>query len=313
MQQLISTTAAATNACNRPTPRPLPVSSRFHGEETRDIYIPNETLGETEPAQVFGRLPNQVKPKAPSRDTLYNNEFSSTARGKEELPRSAPQRCQPPAANHFGFLDHPPDDYYDHPQPRYEMPRTSHPEEDSPIKKIVDNMHPLIIDGAATNKHLLRFFNHLENEFGYDASNHLKMSALHRLTRNTPSDMIQDMMPKSFTNVQQLANALAKAHSVLNATKAEIGTAERPILVNQADPEVQPPKSLQPFDRHFEHRRSMDHPQNRYRERSLSTDHGPQNLVPLPTKFLSFQPQPLEQPPRRPPHTELLLEQLIQR
>uniref|UniRef100_A0A915J4B2 Uncharacterized protein n=1 Tax=Romanomermis culicivorax TaxID=13658 RepID=A0A915J4B2_ROMCU len=33
MQQLISTTAAATNACNLPTPRPPPVSSGFHGEE----------------------------------------------------------------------------------------------------------------------------------------------------------------------------------------------------------------------------------------------------------------------------------------
>uniref|UniRef100_A0A915KST3 Uncharacterized protein n=1 Tax=Romanomermis culicivorax TaxID=13658 RepID=A0A915KST3_ROMCU len=50
------------------------------------------------------------------------------------------------------FKDYPPDDYYDHPQPRYEMPRTSHREEDSCIETIVDNMHPLIIDGAATNK-----------------------------------------------------------------------------------------------------------------------------------------------------------------
>uniref|UniRef100_A0A915KNS9 Peptidase A2 domain-containing protein n=1 Tax=Romanomermis culicivorax TaxID=13658 RepID=A0A915KNS9_ROMCU len=164
MQQLISTTAAATNACNPPTPRPLLVSSQFHGEETRDIYIPNETLCETEPAQVFGRLPNQVKPNAPSMDTLYNNEFSSTACGKEELPRSVPIRRQLPAANHFGFSDYPPDDNYDHPQLPYKMPRTSHYQEDSHIKTIVDNMHSLIIDGAAMNKRLLRFFIHLENE-----------------------------------------------------------------------------------------------------------------------------------------------------
>uniref|UniRef100_A0A915L6G0 Uncharacterized protein n=1 Tax=Romanomermis culicivorax TaxID=13658 RepID=A0A915L6G0_ROMCU len=59
MQQLISTTAATTNTRNPPTPRPLRVSSGFHGEEMRDIYIPNETLPETEPAQVFGRPPIQ--------------------------------------------------------------------------------------------------------------------------------------------------------------------------------------------------------------------------------------------------------------
>uniref|UniRef100_A0A915K2N2 Uncharacterized protein n=1 Tax=Romanomermis culicivorax TaxID=13658 RepID=A0A915K2N2_ROMCU len=90
MQQLISTTAAATNACNPHTPRPPLVSSRFHGEETHDIYIPNETLREIEPAQVFGRPPIQVKPKAPSMDTLYNNKFSRTACGEKELPCSAP-------------------------------------------------------------------------------------------------------------------------------------------------------------------------------------------------------------------------------
>uniref|UniRef100_A0A915K5I4 Uncharacterized protein n=1 Tax=Romanomermis culicivorax TaxID=13658 RepID=A0A915K5I4_ROMCU len=56
-------------------------------------------------------------------------------------------------------------------------------------------MHPLIIDSAATNKCLLRFFIRLENEFGYEASNHVKMSALHRLTGDKPSDMIQDMTP----------------------------------------------------------------------------------------------------------------------
>uniref|UniRef100_A0A915L8C5 Uncharacterized protein n=1 Tax=Romanomermis culicivorax TaxID=13658 RepID=A0A915L8C5_ROMCU len=140
MQQLISTTAAATNAHNPATPRPPPVPSRFHGEETRDIYTPNETLRETELAQVFGRPPIQVKPKAPSTDTLYNNEFSHTARVEEELPHSAPQRCQPPTANHFGFSDYLPDDYYDHPQPRYKMLRTSHREEDSRIKTIVDKI-----------------------------------------------------------------------------------------------------------------------------------------------------------------------------
>uniref|UniRef100_A0A915ISS9 Uncharacterized protein n=1 Tax=Romanomermis culicivorax TaxID=13658 RepID=A0A915ISS9_ROMCU len=57
----------------------------------------------------------------------------------------------------------------------------------------------------------------------------------------------------------------------------------------------------------------MDRPQNRYHECSLSTDRQPQNSVPPSTKFISFQPQALEQPPQQPPCTEMLLEQLIQR
>uniref|UniRef100_A0A915L4T2 Uncharacterized protein n=1 Tax=Romanomermis culicivorax TaxID=13658 RepID=A0A915L4T2_ROMCU len=54
-------------------------------------------------------------------------------------------------------------------------------------------MHPLIIDGNVTNKRLLCFFICLKNEFGYDTSNHVKISTLRHLTHDTPSDMIQDM------------------------------------------------------------------------------------------------------------------------
>uniref|UniRef100_A0A915JA42 Uncharacterized protein n=1 Tax=Romanomermis culicivorax TaxID=13658 RepID=A0A915JA42_ROMCU len=54
-------------------------------------------------------------------------------------------------------------------------------------------MHPLVIDDSTTNKCLLCFFIYLENKFGYNVSNHIKMSALRRLTRDMPSNMIQDM------------------------------------------------------------------------------------------------------------------------
>uniref|UniRef100_A0A915HYH8 Uncharacterized protein n=1 Tax=Romanomermis culicivorax TaxID=13658 RepID=A0A915HYH8_ROMCU len=194
MQQFISTTTPAATARNPPTPRPRLVTSPFHGEERRDIYIPNKTLHETEPVQTFGQPPIHIKPKATFTDTLYNNKFSRTARGEEEGSRSKHQRRLQPAANPFGFLDYLPDNYYDHPQPQYKLLITSHSEEDSRVKTIVDNMHLLTIDGAETNKHLLHFFISLENEFGYDASNHVKMSALCRLTPDTPSNMIQDMM-----------------------------------------------------------------------------------------------------------------------
>uniref|UniRef100_A0A915IX33 Uncharacterized protein n=1 Tax=Romanomermis culicivorax TaxID=13658 RepID=A0A915IX33_ROMCU len=193
MQQLISMTMAMAVACNPPTPRPLPVTSRFHSEETCDIYIPNETLHETELALAFGRPPAHVKPEAPFTITLYNKAFSRNADGEDEICCSAPQRRPPPTANPFGFSDYRPHDCYDHPQSRYNLPHMSHPEEDSPVKTIVDKMQPLAIHGAMTFKHLLCFFVGLENEFRYDASNHIKMSALCGLTRHMPRDMIQDM------------------------------------------------------------------------------------------------------------------------
>uniref|UniRef100_A0A915KIQ7 Uncharacterized protein n=1 Tax=Romanomermis culicivorax TaxID=13658 RepID=A0A915KIQ7_ROMCU len=57
----------------------------------------------------------------------------------------------------------------------------------------------------------------------------------------------------------------------------------------------------------------MDRPQNRYHERSPSMDRKTQNSAPPPSKFVSFQRQAIEPLPPRPPRTEMLLEQLIQR
>uniref|UniRef100_A0A915HHV2 Uncharacterized protein n=1 Tax=Romanomermis culicivorax TaxID=13658 RepID=A0A915HHV2_ROMCU len=58
MQQLISASTATAVACtNLPMPRKSPATSQFHGEEQRDIYIPNDTFRKTELALAYDRPP----------------------------------------------------------------------------------------------------------------------------------------------------------------------------------------------------------------------------------------------------------------
>uniref|UniRef100_A0A915HFA6 Uncharacterized protein n=1 Tax=Romanomermis culicivorax TaxID=13658 RepID=A0A915HFA6_ROMCU len=125
------------------------------------------------------------------------------------------------------------------------------------------------------------------------------MSTFHGLTRDVPSDTIQDITqyneakntlmfqltpncnemtlkreyaaitpetgeePAAF--LSRLANAVTKVHSKLKAMKAEISTDEQPIVVHQAVPEAVTLQSSTspPMNKCFDCCRSHDHPMDR--------------------------------------------------
>uniref|UniRef100_A0A915HF51 Uncharacterized protein n=1 Tax=Romanomermis culicivorax TaxID=13658 RepID=A0A915HF51_ROMCU len=109
--------------------------------------LPNPSIApprEAEPALAYMRPGPYIKTKAPSTDMVYNKEFCQAAPGKDDHIHSAPLDHLPPVAQPFSFLDYLPKDYYDNSYHHYDPLGLSHCEEDSQIKTIVNNMHPLL-------------------------------------------------------------------------------------------------------------------------------------------------------------------------
>uniref|UniRef100_A0A915KGR2 Uncharacterized protein n=1 Tax=Romanomermis culicivorax TaxID=13658 RepID=A0A915KGR2_ROMCU len=110
---------------------------------------------------------------------------------------------------------------------------------------------------------------------------------------------------KDFTNIQQLANAIAKAQSIFNTTKVEISATEQPFLVNQAALMAMTLRSLLLLVCCFGYHRSLDQSQKCCHDREHSAKrHAPDNTM-VPAKNESVQAGPS--------HTKVLLEQLIER